>query len=115
MNTAANRRKYMRHTALFSAKYIIQAGRFRDLIKNIGSGGVFISTRRKIDTAQPINLQIPIFAFEKWLSLMGTVVRCNSEGFAVEFDEAIDEKLFKTGQRRLKCAEDSSDLDGSKS
>lgn len=95
MNIVPNRRQYDRHTAVFSAKYVIQAGRFRDLIKNISAGGIFISTRRKIKQDQPINLQLPIFAFKKWLSLMGTVVRCNSEGFAVKFDEAIDEKIFK--------------------
>ena len=48
-------------------------------------------------------------AFGKRLSLMGAVVRCNANGFAVMFDEPIDEKLFNQGDRGLKCAEGSLD------
>ena len=95
MNTVSNRRRYPRHTTQFSAKYRIKEGSFRDLIHNIGAGGVFVGTRRKIDQGQPINIQFPIFAFKKALSVMGTVVRCNSEGFAVVFNEAIQERISK--------------------
>lgn len=97
MNTVAHRREYPRYTAVFSTKYTVKEGMFRDLIINIGAGGVFISTRRKIIQGRPINLQFPIFAFGKWLSIMGTVVRCDSKGFAVMFNEAIEVKILKEG------------------
>lgn len=98
MNTVAHRRQYPRYTAVFSTKYIIKEGTFRDLIRNIGAGGVFISTTRKVSQGKLINIQFPIFAFEKRLSVMGTVVRCDTLGFAVRFNEAIEVNLFNGGR-----------------
>ena len=109
MNTARNRRRHPRHKALFSAKYTAKEGTYRDLIKNIGAGGVFVCTRRKMVQGRTINLQIPILVFDKRLSLMGTVVRCDAVGFAVMFDKPIDEKIFNAGDWGLTCAEDSLD------
>ena len=40
---------------------------------------------------------------------MGTVVRCDAEGFAMMFDKPIDEKIFSAGDWGLTCAEDSLD------
>lgn len=98
MNNVAHRREYTRYTTLFSTKYTVKEGMFRDLIINIGAGGVFVSTRRKILQGRSINIQFPIFAFGKWLSVMGTVVRCDSKGFAVMFEEAIEVKILKEGR-----------------
>jgi Tfp pilus assembly protein PilZ len=109
MKSMPNRRRHSRRTALFSAKYTSKEGTYRDLIKDIGVGGAFVCTRQKINRGRTINLQLPIFAFGKRLSLMGAVVRCNANGFAVMFDEPIDEKLFNQGDRGLKCAEGSLD------
>lgn len=98
MNTVAHRRQYPRYSAVFSTKYTTKEGAFRDLTRDVGPGGVFISTKRKIRQGRRINIQFPIFAFEKRLSLMGTVVRCESEGFAVMFEEAIEVEAFKDGR-----------------
>ena len=98
MNTVPHRREYPRYAAVFSTKYSAKEGKYRDLTRDVGAGGVFISTKRKIKQGRRINIQFPIFAFEKILSLMGTVVRCEPEGFAVRFEEAIDAGLFKDGR-----------------
>lgn len=98
MNTVAHRREYSRYPAVFSVIYTSRGGRFRDLTRDVGAGGVFISTKRKISKGMRVNIQFPIFAFEKYLSLMGRVVRCESEGFAVMFEEAIEVKVFKDGE-----------------
>jgi Tfp pilus assembly protein PilZ len=79
-------------------KYSAKEGKFRDLTRDVGAGGIFISTKRKIKKGRRINVQFPIFAFEMHLSLMGTVVRCEPEGFAVRFEEAIDVGIFKDGR-----------------
>lgn len=109
MNTAPNRRRHLRHTALFSAKYTAKEGAYRDLVKDIGAGGAFVCTRRKINKGRSINLQFPILVFGKRLSLMGMVVRCNATGFAVKFDKPIDQKIFNAGDWGMTCAEDSLD------
>lgn len=98
MNTVAHRRQYPRFPAVFSTKYTVKEGKFRDLIRNVGAGGVFVTTRRKIHQGRSINIQFPIFAFGRRLSLMGTVVRCDADGFAVMFHEAIEVKIFKEGR-----------------
>lgn len=97
MNSVAHRRQYPRYTAVFTTKYTVKEGTFRDLIKDVGAGGVFISTRKKIVQGRSINIQFPVFAFGKRLSIIGTIVRCESNGFAVMFNEAIDVKLFEDG------------------
>ena len=109
MNTARNRRRYPRHKALFSAKYTAKEGTYRDLIQDVCPGGVFVCTRRKIVQDRTINVQFPILVFNKRLSLMGKVVRCNATGFAVKFDKPIDEKIFNAGDWGVTCAEDSLD------
>ena len=114
MKTARNRRRHPRRTALFSAKYTSKEGTYRDLVRDIGAGGVFVRTRRKMVQGRTINLQIPILVFGKRLSLMGTVVRCDGEGFAMMFDKPIDEKIFSAGDWGLTCAEDSLDSENLK-
>jgi hypothetical protein len=98
MNSVPHRRQYPRYQVVFSTKCTAKGGAFRDLVRDVGAGGVFISTKRKIKRGRRINVQFPIFAFEKRLSLIGTVVRCEPEGVAVMFDEAIDAKIFKDGR-----------------
>ena len=98
MDNVAHRRQYPRYSTVFSTKYRVREGTFRDLIRDIGAGGVFVRTRRTIKQGRSINLQLPIFAFEKRLSIMGTVVRCDSKGFAVMFDEPVEVKIFKDGR-----------------
>ena len=97
MNNVPHRRQYTRYTAVFSAKYTASEGKFRDLTRDVGAGGVFIRTQRKIKQGRRINVQFPVFAFEQRLSLMGTVLRCEPEGIAVIFEEAMDVALFKDG------------------
>lgn len=98
MNTVDNRRQYPRYMAVFSTKYTVKEGKFRDLIRNVGAGGVFVSTRRKIRQGRSINIQFPILALGKRLSVMGIVVRCDTNGFAVMFNEAIEAHLLKEGR-----------------
>ena len=98
MKPVPHRREYPRYAAVFSAKYSTKEGKFRDLTRDVGAGGVFISAKRKIKQGRRINIQFPIFAFERSLSLMGTVVRCEPEGFAVLFEEPIDVAEFKDGR-----------------
>lgn len=98
MNSVAHRRQYPRYSSIFTTKYTVKEGTFRDLIRDVGAGGVFVSTRRKINEGRSINIQFPVFAFGKRLSIIGTIVRCESNGFAVMFNEAMDMKLFEDGR-----------------
>lgn len=98
MHTVAHRRQFPRFAAVFSTKYTLKEGTFRDLVRNIGAGGVYIGSRRQIGLGRPINVQIPVFAFGRRLSIMGEVVRRDDDGFAVMFRNEIDVRMFKDGR-----------------
>ena len=89
----SEKRKHPRHVALYSAKYTVKSGTYRDLIGNVSAGGIYIYTRQTIPNGQRINLRFPIVAFDQRPSVMGTVVRSQDRGFAVMFDYPIEERL----------------------
>ena len=89
MNPAHERRRYPRRAIQFSVKYKVKEGTFRDLVKNMGARGIYVSTRRRIDHGQPIDLQIPISVIKHRLPIVGEVVRCEQAGFAVMFDDPL--------------------------
>ena len=86
-----------RRTSYIIAKYTVKEGTFRDVIKNIGAGGLFVRTSRRIAVGQAITLQFPLFNFEQTIKVTGTVSRIAHLGFAVTFDEKIDGLICKKG------------------
>ena len=97
MNPVSNNRQYPRRTAYIIAEYSVLEGSFRDLIKNIGAGGLFIRTDRKIAVGQPILTKFPLFNFDKTLQAPGRVVRIDPDGFAVTFTEPVSGLICKEG------------------
>jgi len=98
MNPIANRRRHTRRTALFSAKYTVKSGTYRDLVRNVSAGGIFIVTRRTIEDGQRISLRFPVLAFDRKPGVTGTVIRSHYQGFAVRFDEPVEEGICREGQ-----------------
>ncbi len=98
MKLVANRRKHPRRIVLFSAKFTVKSGTYRDLVKNVSAGGIFIGSRRMIEHGQRISLRFPVMAFDKKPSVTGTVVRSQPMGFAVMFDHPIEDKIGRDGQ-----------------
>lgn len=91
-----DRRQYPRHVSYIVAEYTVKEGRFRDIIKNISAGGLFVWTAKRIAVGQPIVLEFPLFQFEDVIQVFGTVLRRDAKGFAVQFNEPIEElKKFK--------------------
>ena len=88
-----NRRQYPRRLARFSVKYTVKSGTYRDLVSNVSAGGVHIITRNNIPSDQKIILQFPVFAFDSRPSIMGSVVRSQEDGFAVEFDAPFERRF----------------------
>ncbi|WP_419657402.1 uncharacterized protein Dvar_65410 [Desulfosarcina variabilis str. Montpellier] len=93
-----DKRQFPRRPAFIIADYTVREGTFRDIIKNIGARGVFISTWRKIAQGQPIELRFPVFEFDDPLTIRGTVVLSNVKGFSVVFDHPIDGLICKEGE-----------------
>ena len=97
MKYTPKRNTYPRKTAYIIAEYTVKEGKFRDVIKNIGAGGLFVRTSRRIAVGQPITLRFPLFDFDQTTQVAGTVSRIAQTGFAVTFDEAIDDLICKKG------------------
>ena len=97
MNPIPNNRQYPRRTAYIIAEYSVLEGSFRDIIKNIGAGGLFIRTDRKIAVGQPILTKFPLFNFDKTHQASGRVVRRDPDGFAVTFTKPVSGLICKEG------------------
>ena len=97
MNPKNNRRQYPRQTSYIIGEYTVIEGSFRDIIKNIGAGGVSIRTDRNIAIGQPILINFPLFQFDNTIHVAGRVVRRDHYGFAVTFDEPIHDLICKDG------------------
>ena len=92
-----NRHEYPRRTSYIIAKYTIKEGSYRDVIKNIGAGGLLVKTSRKVAEGQTISLEFPLFDFENLIQATGKVIRCDPNGFAVAFDEPLRTLASKDG------------------
>ena len=98
MKTGSDRRRYPRHAAAFAVQYTVHSVTYRDLVRNVSAGGIYVGNWRAIKDGQRISLQFLVSAFEKKPSAMGTVMRSQDKGFAVIFDNPIEEKICRTGQ-----------------
>jgi len=92
-----NRQEHPRRTAYIIAEYTINEGTHRDVIKNIGAGGLFIKTSRKVSLGQNIALEFPLLQFDKIIKITGQVIRRDHDGFAVEFDDPLDALVSSNG------------------
>ena len=97
MKLKTEKRQYPRKTSYIVAEYTVLEGTYRDIIKNIGAGGLFIRTSRKIAVGQPISIQFPLFDFDNIIHAKGRVVRRDPDGIAVTFNDAIDGLVCKKG------------------
>ena len=91
MEPRLEKRRYPRRLALYQAKYTITSGTYRDPIADISAVGISIYTHRPVDDGERIRLRFPIVAFDQRPSVTGTVVRSHSRGFAVAFDEPVND------------------------
>jgi len=82
-----------RRASYIIARYTVREGTYRDIIKNISAGGLFVRTSRRISIGQAITLEFPLFDFEKHIEVQGMVVRVEHRGFAVEFGRPLRELI----------------------
>jgi hypothetical protein len=97
-NPVINQRNYSRRPTYIVAEYYVHEGTFRDVIKNLGPGGVFVKTDRKIGVGQTITLKFPLFDFDDEIEVAGKIIRAQPGGFTVGFYNPIDELINDDGQ-----------------
>ena len=85
----AERRKYRRKAPLTSIDCLMHEVVLKNCIQNISRTGAFIETAHSFCVGQKLSMAIPFEGYEEAVQLSGTIVRVDSDGVAVEFDETI--------------------------
>ena len=86
-------RKYQRKEIPIAADYIIQNKTYKDFIKNISAGGVYITTQQSQSIGQDISINFTLPDYQESIRVYGKIVRKDPHGFAVEFDDELEELL----------------------
>ena len=97
MISTSGKREYPREDALIIAEYTTSKENAPCLIKNISAGGLFVKTSWKLDVGQRITLKFPLFDIDENITVSGTVSRIEPAGFAVAFDESINDLVCEEG------------------
>jgi len=85
-------REYSRIPFSIPVEHSTNDVRFIYFIQNISDGGVFIQTDENFHIGQQIIMNFSLPEVEKDIAVNGKVVRVDSHGIGVKFDELIDAK-----------------------
>lgn len=86
-------RKHPRREESIPSAFIIGDLIFSDFIKNISAGGVFITTKKPQSVGDEISLNFMLKDHKRAIRVFGKIVRCDSNGFAVEFFQEPEQLL----------------------
>jgi len=82
-------REHLRKSSLIPAECLSDGVSFTDFIQNISNGGVFIQTEADFYVGQQITMTFSLPKVEKDITVRGKVVRFDSQGIGVKFDELL--------------------------
>ena len=86
------RRKHPRKSCSIPVDYGVEARAFKDFIKNMSAGGVFIETRTPFSIGQEISMSFSSTKFDELIKIKGRIFWANMVGIGVKFmteDQAI--------------------------
>ena len=84
------KRRHYRKNALIIAEYSTLDGSFTGVLTDISAGGLYIRTVNIPVVGQAISLEFSLVSFNKTISVSGSVIRTDSNGFAASFDQPIE-------------------------
>jgi hypothetical protein len=82
-------REYLRKNTFIPAECASDGLNFTDVIQDISHGGVFIQTNGNFYVDQKISMTFSIPKSEKDITVNGKIVRADSQGIGVKFDELL--------------------------
>lgn len=88
---STEKRKHHRKVPLTNMDCLMHEIVLKNCIQNISQAGVFIETAHSFNIGQKLSMAIVLAGNEEALQLNGTIVRVDSDGVAIEFDETISE------------------------
>lgn len=81
-------RKHYRKPVFTVVDYATQGHAYRDFIRNISAGGVFIETPMPFSVGQELSLTFALPIYQKHIKITGEIVRIDSQGIGVKFKVA---------------------------
>ncbi|MGM0417368.1 MAG: PilZ domain-containing protein [Thermodesulfobacteriota bacterium] len=93
--TSSSRRKNDRIPYLAEIDFAMRGKAVRGYISNISESGMFVESYDKPDQGTEISMAFPPPSREESVKLKGKVVRVDDKGFAVEFENRLNETLKK--------------------
>ena len=91
------KREQERKSFLETVDYTNASGTYRDFIKNISDGGVFIETRNPFSVGEEISMTFLNSEHKKRLKIEGEIVRIEKEGIGVKFKASqVQEEIIKS-------------------
>ena len=77
--------------------YTTESGTYRDFIKDISDGGVFIETRNPFSVGEEISMTFLLSEHKKRIKLQGEIVRIGEGGIGVKFKASqIQKEIIKS-------------------
>jgi len=86
-------RKRPRKEINIAADYTVCENTFKDFIKNISAGGVYITSDHTHLVGREVSMDFKLTGYPKSIRVFGKIVRSDTKGFAVTFFEEIKELL----------------------
>ena len=92
------KREHERKPFFIVVDYSTEERVYKDWIKNISAGGVFIETHMPFSVGQDVSLTFPLPNYQKYIKIIGEVVRIDLQGIGVRFKMANQdqEKIIKS-------------------
>ena len=80
-----NRRQHPRKACFMAVDYADRDRAFKDFIKNISAGGVFIETNTPFSIGRDLTLTFSSFNYERPIKITGKIVWTGTLGIGVQF------------------------------
>ena len=96
----AGYRKYPRKEVSIATAYVVQDNIYTDFIKNIGAGGVYITTKKSQSVGDEISMNFMLTGHKRPIRVFGTIIRSTPNGFAVKFYEKVEELLNSVNENK---------------
>jgi Tfp pilus assembly protein PilZ len=78
-------RKHEREPFFMVVDYSTEDRIYKDYIKDISAGGIFIETRMPFSVGQELSLPFPLPNYQKYIKITGELIRITPQGIGVKF------------------------------
>ena len=90
-------REHERKSFLTTLDYSTESGSYRDFIKDISVGGLFIETGTSFSVGEEISMTLLLPEYEKKIKIQGEIVRIEEQGIGVKFKTShVQKEIIKS-------------------